>query len=66
MVCKEKEVDARTQIKHANDEIVWKSNKERKIQLAMIEARKFNHEGKLIVEITSCIIIISGSRYINF
>ena len=66
MVCKRKEVDARTQTKHANNEIVWKSNKERKIQLAMIEARKFNHEGKLIVEITSCIIIISGTRYINF
>jgi hypothetical protein len=53
MLCKGKEVDARTQTKHANDEIVWKSNKERKKQLASIEARKFNYEGKLIVEIIS-------------
>ena len=52
MVCKGKEVDARTQTKHANDEVAWKSNKERKKQLASIEARKFNYEGKLIVEIT--------------
>ena len=56
MVCEGKEVDARTQIRHTNDEIMWKSNKERKIQLALIEARKFNCEGKLIVEITSCIL----------
>ena len=53
MVCKGKEVDARTQTKHANDKIIWKSGKERKIQLARIEARKYNYEGKLIVEITS-------------
>jgi hypothetical protein len=52
--CEGKEVDGRTQKKHANEKIMWKSNKERKIQLAIIEARKFNCEGKLIVEITSC------------
>jgi hypothetical protein len=47
--CEGKEVDGRTQKKHANDKFIWKSNKQRKIQLAMIETRKFNNEGKLIV-----------------
>jgi hypothetical protein len=46
MVCKGKEVEGKTQKKHANDKIMWKSSKERKIQLAMIEARKFNYRGK--------------------
>jgi hypothetical protein len=53
-VCEGKEVQARTQKSHANNKLMWKSKKERKIQLAIIEARKFNCEGKH-VEITSCI-----------
>jgi hypothetical protein len=80
MVCEGKEVEARTQKKHANDKILWKSNKERKIQLAMIETRKFNYEGKLIthVEVTTFMHIgcksdtndhighLSRTRYIDF
>jgi hypothetical protein len=46
MVCEGKEVEGKTQKKHTNDKIMWKSSKERKIQLAMIEARKFNYRGK--------------------
>ena len=46
MVCKGKEVEGKTQKKHTNDKIMWESNKERKIQLAIIEARKFNYKGK--------------------
>ncbi|CAG8710713.1 13298_t:CDS:2, partial [Dentiscutata erythropus] len=42
--CEGKEIDEQIQKKHANEKIMWKSNKERKIQLAIIEARKFNCE----------------------
>ena len=48
MMCKGKEVDGRTQKSHANDELRWTSKKERKNQLAIIEARKYNSTGKLI------------------
>jgi hypothetical protein len=47
MMCKGKEVDGRTQKSHANDELRWRSKKERKNQLAIIEARKYNSTGKL-------------------
>lgn len=45
--CEGKVVDERTQTTHANNKLRWKSNKERKNQLARIEARKLNRNGKL-------------------
>lgn len=48
IVCNGKEVEPKTQKKHANDKILWKSKSSRRIQLAMIEARKHNYGSKII------------------
>jgi hypothetical protein len=48
MSCNGKKVDGRTQKMHANDELRWRSNKKRKNQLARIEARKYDRDGKQV------------------
>lgn len=69
-VCKGKEVDGRTQKMHANDELRWRSNKKRKNQLARIEARKYDREGKqverLYVEIITFIHIGCMNDHIGY
>lgn len=47
-LCEGKVVDGRTQTAHTNDKRRWRSNKERKNQLAIIEARKYNRKGKQV------------------
>ena len=51
-MCQGKEVDGRTQTSHANEELRWSSNKERKNQLARIEARKYDRKGKKLTDYT--------------
>jgi hypothetical protein len=48
MECKGKEVDGRTQKTHTNDNLRWKSKKERKLQIEKIEARKYDSNGKQV------------------
>jgi hypothetical protein len=48
LVCEGKDVDGRTQTIHANEQYRWRSNKERKNQLARIETRKYGRKGKQV------------------
>ena len=51
-MCQGKEVDGQTQTSHANEELRQSSNKERKNQLARIEARKYNRKDKKLTDYT--------------
>ena len=48
LVCNGKEVEAKTQKKHANDKDLWRSKSARKKQLARIEARKKDFGSEII------------------